>query len=66
MKQPDHRNMVNKASNSICTSTVVASPVPLSPTPISLAMNTQENIEEDLDDTEPADEGVIQMEYSSN
>jgi hypothetical protein len=41
----------------------VASPDPLSPIPISLAMKTQENIEED---PEPADEGDIQMEYSSN
>jgi hypothetical protein len=63
MKQPDLRNMFNKASKSICTSSVVASPDPLSPAPISLAMKTQENIEEDR---EPADGGDIQMEYSSN
>jgi hypothetical protein len=29
-------------------------------------MKTPENIEEDPDDSEPADEGDIQMEYSSN
>ena len=58
--------MVNKTSNSICTPTIMASPDPLSPTPVSLAMKTQENIEKDLDESEPWDEGVIQMEYSSN
>ena len=66
MKKPDLRNMVNKASKSICTSTVVASPDPMSPTSISLAMKTQENIEEDPDESEPWEEGDIQMEYSSN
>jgi hypothetical protein len=44
----------------------VVSPDPLSPTPISLPVKTPENIEEDPDDTEPSDEGDIQMEYSSN
>ena len=58
--------MFSKASKTICTSTIIASPDPLSPTPISLAMKTQENLEEDPDDTEPADEGHIQMEYSSH
>jgi hypothetical protein len=63
MKQPDLRNMFSRASNSICISTVVAFRDPFSPTPISVAMKTQENIEED---PEAADEGDIQMEYSSN
>jgi hypothetical protein len=31
----------------------MASPDPLSPTPVSLAMKTQENIEKDLDESEP-------------
>jgi len=53
VKQPDLRNMVNKTSNSICTPTIMASPDPLSPTPVSLAMKTQENIEKDLDESEP-------------
>jgi hypothetical protein len=47
--------MFNKASTSICTSNIVVSPDPLSPTPISLAMKTPENMEEDPDDSEPAD-----------
>jgi len=58
--------MFNKASKSIGTPTVVASPDPLSLTPISLAMKTQENIEEDPDESESSDEGDIQMEHSSN
>jgi hypothetical protein len=63
LKQSDVRKLFSRASKSICTPTVVASPDPLSPTPVSLAMKTQENIEEE---PEPADEGDIQMEYSSN
>jgi hypothetical protein len=58
--------MFKMASNSISTSAVVASPDPLSPTPISIAMKIQENIEEDADEPEPADEGDIQMEYTSH
>jgi hypothetical protein len=65
MKQPDLRNMFKMASNSISTSTAVASPETSSPTPISIAMKIQENIEEDPEDNEPADEGDIQMEYTS-
>jgi len=53
--------MFSKASKSTCTPTVVASPEPLSLTPISLAMKTQENIEEVPDESEPSDEGDIQM-----
>jgi len=38
---------------------------PLSPIPpTSSATKTPENTEEDPDDSEPADEGDIQMEYS--
>ena len=48
--------MFKKASKSVCTSTVVIYPDPLSPTPFtSSAMKTPENTEEDLDDLEPAD-----------
>ena len=57
--------MFKKASNSICTSTIVP-PDPLSPTPkLKTAMKTPENIEEDPNDPEPADEGDNQTEYSS-
>jgi hypothetical protein len=66
MKQPVLRNMFNKTSKNICTSTVVASPDSLSPTLISLTMKIQQNKAEDSDDPEPADEGYIQMEYTSN
>jgi len=45
-------------------STVVLSD-PLSPIPSpSSAMKTPENTEEDPDDSEPADEGDTQMEFS--
>jgi hypothetical protein len=43
-------------------STVVVSPEPFSPTPSISSENTEEN----PDDREPADEGDIQMEYSSD
>jgi hypothetical protein len=50
----------------LCTSTVLESPDPLSPTPSTyLAMKTPEKTE-DPDEPEPADEGYIQMEYSSD
>jgi hypothetical protein len=39
----------------------------LSPTPSTFSeVKTPENTEEDPDDPEPADEGDIQMEYSSD
>jgi len=44
----------------------VASLVPLSPTPTSSAVKTPENTEEDPDEPQPADEGDIQVEYSSH
>jgi len=46
--------------------TLVASLVPLSPTPTSSAVKTPENTEEDPDEPQPADEGDIQVEYSSH
>jgi hypothetical protein len=45
----------------------VLSPDPLSPIPsLASAMKTPENTEEDLDDLKPANEGDIEMEYSSD
>jgi hypothetical protein len=67
MKQADGTNLFRKSSKSACTSTVVVSPDPLSPAPsTSSTVKTPENTEEDPDDPEPADEGDIQMEYSSD
>jgi hypothetical protein len=44
MKRADLRDMFKKASNSVCTSTVVVSPDPLPPTPsTSEAMKTPGN-----------------------
>jgi hypothetical protein len=61
------RDMVKTSSKSICTSTIVASPNLFSPTPSnSSAMKTPQNTEEDPDNPEPADEGDIQTEYSSD
>ena len=54
MKQADLNDMFKKASSSVCTSTVVVSPDPLSPTPsTSSAIKTPESTEEDPDDSEP-------------
>jgi hypothetical protein len=65
VKQTDLRDMFKKTSNSACTSTVVAPPDLLCPTPsTSTAMKTPESKEPD--DPEPAAEGDIQMEHSSN
>ena len=51
-----------KTIPSVCTSTDVASPDPLPPTPSdSSATNTSENTEEDADDPELSHEGDIQM-----
>ena len=44
----------------------MVSPDSLSPNPTSAALKTPENTEEDPDDPQPADEGDIQMEYSSD
>jgi len=58
---------VQVASKSVCTSTVVVSPDPLSPAPsTSSAVKTQDDTKEDPHDPEPAAEGDIQMEYSSD
>jgi hypothetical protein len=59
--------MFKKASKSVCTSTLVVSPDPSSPTPwISSTMKMPENEEQDPEDPESAEEGDIQMEYSSD
>jgi hypothetical protein len=66
MTQADLRGMFKKTSKSVCTSTVVVPPDPLSPilSPSS-GMQTPENTEDDPDDPEPADEDV-QMEHCSD
>jgi biotin carboxyl carrier protein len=66
IKHADLRHMFKKASNSVCTSTVAVSGDPLSPAPTSSAMKTPESTEKDISDPETADEGDIQMEYSSD
>jgi len=66
-KQANLRNMFQKASKSVCTSTVVVSPDTSSPDPsASLAMKTWENTDDDPEYPEPADGGDTQMEYSSD
>jgi hypothetical protein len=45
----------------VCVSTVVVPPDPLSPTPTYSAMKTPENTENEPDGSEPADEGDIKM-----
>jgi hypothetical protein len=65
VKQADFRDMFKKASKSVCTSTAVVSPDPLSPAPSATSpMRTSGNTEKDPIDPKPADEGDIQMEYS--
>jgi hypothetical protein len=49
MKRADLRDMFKKASKRVCTSTIVLSPYPLSPTPTTSATKTPENTEEDPD-----------------
>jgi hypothetical protein len=64
MKQADLRNIFKKASKTVCTSTIVVSPDPFSPTPsTSSAMKAPQNTK---DDPEPATEGDVQMEYTSD
>lgn len=58
VKLADLRDMFKNTFNSACTSTVLVSPDPLSPTP------TQENTKEDPDEPELADERDIQTEYT--
>jgi hypothetical protein len=56
--------MFKNASENVCTSAVVLSPDPLSPTPsIPSNMKTPENTD-DPDDPQPTEEGDIQMENS--
>jgi len=63
MKEED----LKKASKNVYTSTIVVSHGPLSPTPsISSAMKTTENKQDDPEDPDPANEGNIQTEYSSD
>jgi len=50
----------------VCTSTVMVSPEPFSPTPASSAMKTLANTAEDSDDPEQADEGDTQMDQLYN
>jgi len=58
--------MFKKASISVWKSTVVVPPDPLPLTPsASSSMKTLESTEENYDDPEPADEGDLQIEYSS-
>jgi len=58
-------NLLKKSSRTACTSTVVVSPDPFSPAPLtSSTVKPSENTEGDLDDLEQAG-GDIQMEYSS-
>jgi hypothetical protein len=63
MTQADLMKKFKNVSKSVCTSTTVAPPESLSPTPsTSSAMKTPENPEQD---PEPAAEGDMQMEHSS-
>jgi len=62
LKQADIMYMFNKAFKIDCCGTSK----PLPPTPSTSAMKTQENMEEDSTDSEPADERDIQMEHSSD
>jgi hypothetical protein len=67
VKQADLRDMFKKASVSVCTSTAVVSSDTLSPTTSTYsARKTPENTEEDPDDPQPADDGGIQIKYSSD
>ena len=55
--------MFKRASNCACTSSVVISPSPLLPSPSTSSAIGEEAGEED---PEPADEGDVQTEYSSD
>jgi hypothetical protein len=64
VKQVDLRDILIKASKSVCTSMVVLFPDTLSPTPsTSSAIRTPTNIEQYPDDLELENEGDIQIEY---
>ena len=71
MKQADLMDMFNKASRSVCTSNIVVFSDFLSPTLTLRNMKTPENMEVDIDDHEPTDEGdilclVVQHKYKSS
>jgi hypothetical protein len=53
--------MFRKASRSVCTSTIVLSADPETPTQSSSDIMTPENTEKEPDDPELVDEGDIQM-----
>lgn len=66
MEQKDLSGMLKNLSRSVCTSNIVVSPDPLSPTPsTSSTLKTPKNTEEDPNDPEQADERDIQMVFSS-
>jgi len=62
----DFVDMLKKASENVCTSIIVVSPDPMSPTASSSsAMKTPENTGKDPVDSEPVGVGDIQMDCSS-
>jgi hypothetical protein len=68
MKQADLGNMFKKASKSICTSIIVISPDPVSPSPSASMVETKQAPETymgTLNVPEPAAKGDTQMEYSA-
>jgi hypothetical protein len=57
--------MFKKASKSVCTSTIVVSPDPVSPITSTYSVRkTPENTEENPHDPQPSDEEYKQMQYS--
>jgi hypothetical protein len=67
LKQVDARDMFKKTSKCVCTSTVMVSHDPFSPTlSTSSVMKTPYKTKENSDDPDPADKGDIQVEYSSD
>jgi hypothetical protein len=59
--------MFKKASVNVCTSTAVVSSDHLSPTTSTCsARKTPGNTEEDPDDPQPAEDGGIQIKYTSD
>jgi len=64
MKEADPRDMFQKAFKNVCTSNIVVSSHPLSPTlPTSSATMNPWNTGKKPDDPEPAEEGDIKVEY---
>ena len=66
LKEAYPREVPKEASKSVCTSIVVTSDPFLPTASTSSAVRTPEYTEDDHYGTEPADEGDIKMEYSSN